>query len=208
MIEAELKARVKDVEAVRTWLRARAEEEEATYHDTYYDWPDHRLDAEGREIRLRTIITPINTINLLTYKQPPSDTASGSKPEHETAIGDPDAVSVLLRDLRMVELVSLTKHCQNFRFEYDGRQVLCTLVTVPELDGIFLEVETQSEENDLDSSLVVVKSILGSMDLLGSLVTDAYTDSVMQVRRDLQRCAVRLRMDSRSIAKNRSFRSI
>ncbi|WP_100444845.1 class IV adenylate cyclase [Glycomyces xiaoerkulensis] len=181
MIEAELKARVRDVEAVRRWLRERATEEPATYHDTYYDWPDHRLDTEGREIRLRTIETRTDTTHLLTYKQPPAD-ASGSKPEHETVVADPNSVEVLLRDLGMVELVSLTKRCQNYRFTYCDRLILATIVNVPELDGTFLEIETLASEVDLESALGTVRTVATKLGVIDSLDYAKYTDSVMQMR--------------------------
>ncbi|WP_199039997.1 class IV adenylate cyclase [Glycomyces salinus] len=182
MIEAELKARVRNVEAVQHWLRKRATEEPATYHDTYYDWPDHRLDHEGREIRLRTITTLTGTKHLLTYKQPPLDPESGSKPEHETVISDRNPVEVMLRDLGLVELVSLTKQCRNFRFNYRGRRILATLVTVPELDGTFLEVETASDQIDIEDALTVVRHILVDLDVITDLDSSSYTGSVLAAR--------------------------
>jgi hypothetical protein len=39
-------------------------------------------------------------------------------------------------------LVSFEKHCTNYRFRVEGRDLLATVVTVPELDGTFLELET------------------------------------------------------------------
>ena len=48
MIEAEIKARVRDVAAVRGELRARAAEEVSRYWDTYYDLPGKVLAATGR----------------------------------------------------------------------------------------------------------------------------------------------------------------
>jgi adenylate cyclase class 2 len=51
MIEAEVKARVRDPERVKEGLRARAAEHVSVYRDTYYDWPDGSLTAAGRELR-------------------------------------------------------------------------------------------------------------------------------------------------------------
>jgi adenylate cyclase class 2 len=45
--------------------------------------------------------------------------------------------------------VAFEKHCRNFALEIEGRQVLATLVRVPELDEKFIEVETY-----LDSGVV------------------------------------------------------
>jgi adenylate cyclase class 2 len=179
MIEAELKARVKDVEAVRTWLRARAEEEEATYHDTYYDWPDRRLETKGQEIRLRTITASAGISHVLTYKQPPVDRESGSKPEYETTIADRAPVAAMLCDLGLVELVTLTKHCLNFKFDYGNRQILATLVTVPELSGAFLEVETRTESAEINVALKTVKAVMADIEVIRDLSSDSYTKSVM-----------------------------
>lgn len=184
MIEAELKARVKDVEAVRTWLRARAEEEEATYHDTYYDWPDRLLDAEDREVRLRTITSPTSTTYLLTYKQPPIDVESGSKPEHETTIADPVPVDVMLRDLGLVELVRLTKRCENYRFRYGNRTMLATLVTIPEIDGIFIEIESHVEFDDFSDSITVIRTIMTELDVIDNLDSSTYTETVLRMQED------------------------
>ncbi|WP_026923850.1 class IV adenylate cyclase [Glycomyces arizonensis] len=182
MIEAELKARVCDVEAVQRWLRERATEEPATYYDTYYDWPDHRLDTDGREIRLRTIETATGARHFLTYKQPPADAKSGSKPEHETTIIDRDPVVTMFHDLGLVELVSLTKYCQNYKFIYDNRLILATLVSVPELDGTFLEVEVAAESDNFEGALAVVRTVIAELELSKELDFTAYTDGVRKAR--------------------------
>jgi adenylate cyclase class 2 len=183
MIEAELKARVKDVESVRAWLRARAEEEEATYHDTYFDWPDHRLDAEGREIRLRNITSLSGIKHLLTYKQSPVDSSSGAKPEHETTVADPDPLVAMFRDLGLIELVRLTKDCQNYRFTYGKRAILATLVTVREIQGTFLEVETLADDGEVNDALGLVREIMIKLGLGGTLERSSYTEAVIEARK-------------------------
>ena len=57
MIEAELKARVREPDALRGRLRRLADEERSTYRDTYYDRPGRDLTAEGRELRVRVVDT-------------------------------------------------------------------------------------------------------------------------------------------------------
>lgn len=182
MIEAELKARVDNPARVRAALAALADAERATYRDTYYDWPGHRLDAEGTEVRLRTIEMAAGTRYVLTYKQPAVD-ASGSKPEHETTVTDPAPVTAMLSGLGMVTLVALTKHCENYRFDRDGRALLATLVTVPELDGVFIEVETMAKAGDLDDALGTVRGVLADLGLADALESGTYTDAVRAARR-------------------------
>ncbi|HEX6443605.1 MAG TPA: class IV adenylate cyclase [Streptosporangiales bacterium] len=182
MIEAELKARVHAPDTVRARLAGLADEEAATYADTYYDWPDRRLTNGGWELRVRVVETDAGRRTLLTYKEPPADTGSGSKPEHETAVDDDRPVDVMLRGLGLTVLVELTKHCRNYRFRVHGRDMLATLVTVPELHGTFLEVETIAEPNELDAALGAVRAVLDDLDLLDDLDATDYTDAVMRAR--------------------------
>jgi adenylate cyclase class 2 len=109
VIEAELKARLRDPDAVRNQLAARAEAEVATYHDTYYDSPAEDLEHTGRELRLRSVASGGQVRHLLTVKEPAVDEASGSKPEYESTVGDRSAVDHLLRALGYRPLVELTK---------------------------------------------------------------------------------------------------
>jgi len=95
VIEAELKARLRDPSAVRDRLGARAPVERAIHRDTYYDEPHGRLEREGRELRLRTVETPDHVLHLLTYKEASVDEASGSKPEYETCVAMPSVVESL-----------------------------------------------------------------------------------------------------------------
>ncbi|MDX6352757.1 MAG: adenylate cyclase, class 2, partial [Streptomyces sp.] len=146
MIEAELKARVKDPEAVMAALDKRATGRAEVYQDTYYDDPAGSLAAGDRELRVRTVHGPDDTHSVLTYKGARVDDASGSKPEHETRVEDPQAVHAMLRGLGYVVTIRFEKRCRNYDFTAAGRQMLATLVRVPEIDGHFLEVETITDE--------------------------------------------------------------
>ncbi len=184
MIEAELKARVREPEAVRAALDQRARGQEATYRDVYYDRPDRSLSTAGYEFRLRTIETATGRRHVLTYKRPAVDARSQSKPEHETDVGDPDVVALMLAALGLSELVALTKRCVNYAFSAMGRPMLATLVTVPELDGAFLEVETRSGESDLQGALAALRSTLAHLGISDEdLTSDTYTGAVMRARR-------------------------
>ena len=76
MIEAELKAYVRDPERLRKLLLSRADEQVSVYRDTYYDWPDRCFTIQDRELRLRVIESSGTTRCLLTYKGPPADQVS------------------------------------------------------------------------------------------------------------------------------------
>jgi adenylate cyclase, class 2 len=184
VIEAEIKAHVRDVAAVQEQLRARAAEQVSDYHDTYYDLPGQVLTGQGRELRVRVIDTGGRRRCLLTYKSAAVDASTGSKPETETEITDPAAMDQILRALGFIHLVAFDKHCANYAFTAHGRQMLATLVTVPELDGTFLEVETMTPDgSNLSAALAAIRAVLGHLGITDSdLTTEQYTAAVMRHR--------------------------
>lgn len=186
MIEAELKARVTDPAALRARLRALAQEETSLYRDTYYDRPDHTLTDEGRELRVRVVETAGTRRAILTYKEPPVDEDSGSKPEHETAVADPTVIDTVLRAAGFAPVIAFTKRCRNYRFEVRGRCMLATLATVPELgDAAFVELETMTEPAGLVAALTEVRAVLAELGVAESdLTSELYTEAVARARRD------------------------
>lgn len=184
MIEAELKARIRDPMALYEQLRRLAAGEQSVYRDTYYDRPGRDLTGSGRELRLRTVETDGRLTSLLTYKEPAVDAASGSKPEYETEVASPEAVDVLLRGVGFEHFVSFEKHCTNYRFRAQGRDLLATVVSVPELDGTFLELETMTDPADTDAALAAIRAVLLRLGIVSDdLTTEQYTDAVL-ARRD------------------------
>jgi len=183
VIEAELKARVRDPEQLREQLGKLAAGENSTYHDTYYDWPGGQLTSAGRELRLRVVEMAGQRRALLTYKEPAIDTASGSKPEHETEVADPAAIDVMLRGLGLTCLVAFEKRCTNYRFTALDRDMLATVVQVPELNGTFLEMETMTGEAGVQAALADVRAVLHQLGITdGDLTTEQYTEAVLKRR--------------------------
>jgi adenylate cyclase class 2 len=183
VIEAELKARLTNPDHVRAALDGRALAELATYRDTYYDTRDTQLDSTGRELRLRTVETTDLVRHLLTFKEPAVDRQSGSKPEYETIVTVPAAVAHTFEALGYQPLIELTKHCENYRFSDGGRDFTATIVRVPEIDGVFLEVETMAGEDQVGEALAAVRSILAGLGIQdGELTSELYTDAVRAAR--------------------------
>lgn len=183
MIEAELKVRVRDPQALHQQLRRLAAGEQSVYHDTYYDRPGKDLTPSGRELRLRTVQTGGRQRSLLTYKEPAVDSGSGSKPEYETEVASPDAVDALLRGVGFEHLVSFEKRCTNYRFRAQGRDLLATVVTVPDLDGTFLELETMADPVDTAAALAGIRAALLRLGIADDdLTTEQYTDAVLAQR--------------------------
>jgi adenylate cyclase, class 2 len=185
-IEAELKARVRDPGRVRALLATHAVGERSVYRDVYYDTPDSALDRDGREMRVRVIEVEDRSQCLLTFKEPAVDRVSGSKPEYEVTVGagGADDLDAILCGMGLAPAIALTKHCTNYRFTADdGRTVLATVVTVPELDDTFLEVETLTESADLVAALDTVRAVLTSLGIGDDdLTTELYTDAVRRSR--------------------------
>lgn len=185
-VEAELKARLRNPEQVRQRLAERAPAEHSVYADRYFDFPDRRLASDGYEVRLRTVTDDAGeTRSLLTFKEPAVDAASGSKPEHETSVDDPSAVARLVSVLGLVEMIAFEKRCANYRFTAHNRELLATVVEVPELAGeTFVEVETLTADDDVDAALHAVRQVLDDLGVTGEELTiETYTGAVEAQRR-------------------------
>ncbi len=184
-IEAEIKACVREPERVWKLMGGRASAESSVYRDVYYDRHDQSFAASGRELRVRTVTAEDSTRTLLTYKDPAVDETSGSKPEHETRIDDVRAVDEILRTLGCEPVISFEKHCVNWNFSVGDRQMLATLVTVPELDGTFIEIETIVDDPDcLPAALDAIRAELNELGITeDDITTELYTEAVKQ-RRD------------------------
>jgi adenylate cyclase class 2 len=175
-IEVELKARIADPARVSGVLRSWADGELSTYADTYYDFPDHRLTETGRqELRLRVVDKPSGKRVVWTFKGAMLDGAS--TPEWETEVSDAHTADAILTGLGMQHLIAYTKQCQNFRFTAHGHPILATLVSVPEIDGVFLEVETLiPDDSARDGALKAIHAVLADLGL-----TDADLDPTFYI---------------------------
>jgi adenylate cyclase, class 2 len=92
-------------------------------------------------------------------------------------------VDEILRMLGLEHLVTFEKHCTNYRFTAMGRDMLATMVTVPGIDGVFIELETLADEAGLSAALGDVWTILGELGIAEEdLTTELYTDAVLRAR--------------------------
>jgi adenylate cyclase class 2 len=61
--------------------------------------------------------------------------------------------------------------------------MLATVVTVPEISGTFVELETMAEERDLGPALADVRAVLGALGIgEDDVTTEQCTDAVMHAR--------------------------
>jgi adenylate cyclase class 2 len=141
------------------------------------------MTGTGRELRLRVVERDGLRTCWLTYKEA-AVPGTGSKPEHETSVADRSVLATLFAGLGLTVLVELTKHCTNYRFDRAGRPVLATVVTVPELTGTFLEVETQVPTADgVPAALAALRDLLTELGIGEADLDDRdYTDLVTRAR--------------------------
>jgi len=183
VIEAELKARVHSPEQVMRLLDERAQARVEVYQDTYYDRPDGSLEKADQELRVRTVHGADSRRTVLTFKGAAVDEGSGSKPEHETRVDDSEAAHAILRGLGHVPVIAFEKRCRNYDLEARGRQMLATLVRVPEIDGTFLEVETLVDEDEVAAALDDVRAVLAELGIgPEDLTRETYTGAVAAQR--------------------------
>ncbi|MBF6134123.1 class IV adenylate cyclase [Nocardia otitidiscaviarum] len=185
MIEAEYKARLSDVGSVRRRLARLATPDVVRYHDVYFDQPDESLSKSDRELRLRTIVGARGSKHLLTFKDATVDPETGSKPEHETVIENRDAAESIIVRLGYRPTIAFTKDCENYTFTMAGRTMVATVVTVPEIAGVFLELETQvSGQDELPQALADLRVVLANLGVgEDQLTTELYTSAVADSRR-------------------------
>ncbi len=149
MFEAELKYRARraDMPAITRAMLAMAREAPVRerYLDVYFDDPAGSLEKTGRELRVRERRDETTGVAqaALTFKEPPFDAASRSKPEWETAVSDAATLRAILAGLGFRESVCLTKRCLNATVRHQGRTYALTLAEVDGLDGAFVEIERQ-----------------------------------------------------------------
>jgi adenylate cyclase class 2 len=90
----------------------------------------------------------------------------------------------IFTSLGLVEWIAFEKHCENYRLTEQGRDLLVTIVRIPELHGLaFLEVETMAEPDDLPAALTVLRRLIGELGITeDELTTESYTDRVAASR--------------------------
>lgn len=192
MYEVELKALITSTQAaVATALSQMALTPplEQVYEDVYFDDYNAALAASRRELRIRTIITAETNSQkvVFTYKEPPFDSSTDSKPEFEVVVTEGSTLAHILRSLGYDVTISFAKRCNTFHLAYLGFDVVATICTISDVADTFLEIEalvsSLDKTNDATRTLF---SLLEELHVpMASLVTDAYTDMVRRARRDI-----------------------
>jgi adenylate cyclase class 2 len=161
MYEVELKLRVPH-ERVRDRLSTLGAErvETVTQVDTYYDAPHRDFAVTDEALRLRRERGSDASTTRITYKGPLVETASKTRREVETSVGDEDRMADILDALGFSPAAVVEKERE--RYDLDGYTL--TLDTVADL-GEFVEIEREAADDDLDSVRAGAVAILDDLGL-------------------------------------------
>jgi adenylate cyclase class 2 len=148
MYEVELKVRA-DHGPVRDRLRDRNADRVGRVRqvDTYYDHPARSFPATDEALRIRRE-EPADgdSVTRLTYKGPLVESASKTREEIETDVGDAGALDALLRELGFDPIPQVSKERERFALD----EYTVTLDAVEEV-GSFVEVERQGTEDEIET---------------------------------------------------------
>tara|TARA_R110002020_G_scaffold363637_2_gene575923 strand:- start:1666 stop:2232 length:567 start_codon:yes stop_codon:yes gene_type:complete len=164
MLEVELKALVTNLDDLIKKLQVFSSEPyvEINYEDIYFD-QNNQLSKNEKELRLRKKYFPKKNEStfLLTYKDPPFDSFSRSKPEFETEIADLENGIAILEKLGYTISTEYEKHCKLFQVDYKNLHIEVTLATIPKLNQTFIEVESQTNQStDTEQIFKILKNLL------------------------------------------------
>jgi len=187
MFEVELKATLKDFNSIREVIESYdlKSKEELFYESIYFD-SNNELTNSHRELRLRCIKDRHSSIikNQITYKDPPFDESSRSKPEIEIKINDLEKSISLLNKLGYEIFLRFEKNCTNYELEYQGLDLLITIAFVEELDQHFIEVESPTtDNNEIKHRFTIIKSFLMEIGIKDEdLTNEYYTEAILKKR--------------------------
>jgi adenylate cyclase class 2 len=162
MYEVELKVPA-DHDAVRERLAAVGAERVGAVEqvDTYYGAPHRSFVDTDEALRVRAEHPDDGEpVHELTYKGPKVDDASKTREEHESTVGDPDAVDAALRALGFEPAATVEKHRERYRVDD-------VTVTLDDVDGVgsYVEVERAASEAAVEAAREDAVAVLRDLGL-------------------------------------------
>lgn len=148
MYEVEVKVRA-DHGPVRERLQSRDADYlgQVLQVDTYYDHPGRSFPATDEALRIRREEpTDGDPTTRLTYKGPLVESASKTREEFESSVGDAGALDAILRKLGFEPAPEVSKERERYT---DGGYTV-TLDTVEGV-GTFVEVERRGTEDEVET---------------------------------------------------------
>ena len=187
MFEVELKAILKDFNGITNAIESfDLKSKEVQIYESFYFDSNDELNKNQKELRLRRISDQQSSITkyLITYKDPPFDVFSRSKPEIEIQVDDLEESKALLKKLGYDLFLFFEKECTNYRLEYEGLELLVTLAYIRELDQHFIEVESPTVfEDEFEQRFSIIKSFLSEIGIRDEdLTNEYYTEAILKRR--------------------------
>lgn len=186
MLEVELKALVTNGADLTKRLEKLCSKPalEINYEDIYFDC-NEQLEKNEKELRLRKkYFSKTNESTfILTFKDPPFDSVSKSKPEFETEITHFENGIAIFKKLGYTVSIQFEKHCQVFQFKYQSINIEVTLATIPKLNQTFIEVESQTNQSsDTGKIFEILKDLLLELGINQDQLTNQYyTDAIKKL---------------------------
>ena len=184
MYEVEVKVRT-DHDEVRDRLQAldATAVGTVTQVDTYFDAPHREFTETDEALRIRREERADGSEARLTYKGPLVETASKTREERETAVGDEAEAHAIFESLGFTP--AATVHKERERFTHDGFTV--TLDSVDDV-GEFVEVEAEVDaESAVESRREAAFEVLRELGLDPDDQTrTSYLGFLLESDRDVQ----------------------
>lgn len=189
MYEVELKAVLYNIESTLAAIETFdiISKEEVIYDSIYFEFDsDNKLTIDHKELRLRIIKDSNSKTSktLLTYKDPPFDIFSRSKPEVEIEISNSADGIEILKKLGYQIMMRFEKRCTNINLMHQETELFITIAYVSELEQSFIEVESPTEFlKDIDHRFKVVRDFLTQIGIKDEeLTNEYYTEAIMKKR--------------------------
>ena len=177
MIECEIKLKIENKEIIKSRLMSQGFSERCslTEIDTYYDNKNGDVRSNDNALRIRETInhTTGDKYCQVNFKGKKLDANTVSRPEYETLVNDPQAMTGLLNGLGFYSVKPIVK---KLRLEMQASDINACLDSVEGL-GDYLELETiVATESEKEKALEKISAIL---EKLGYCINDTTTISYL-----------------------------
>jgi adenylate cyclase class 2 len=166
LLEVERKYRIADRDSIRIRVQSLGGRWAAaiTQNDRYFAHPVRDFAATDEALRVRSV----GPLNVITYKGPKIDRESKTREEIEIGLEDGEAAAkelgaILLR-LGFKAVLTVTKSREIAKIEWQNSEVEIALDEVTGA-GLFVELETQAAEADLEIAKACIHSLATALGL-------------------------------------------
>ena len=158
--------------------------------DTYYKLPEGQRDFSKTDeaLRLRRIeefdARMVETLDPqisadFTYKGPKIDTETKTRKELVSAVGDPDNLELILKEIGIRPILTLEKKRRLYTLDFNTLHIEILIDQIEHLDGYYSECEIIAEtEEEMEAGKI---TIFGIMEKLGYGKSDSILTSYLEL---------------------------